>query len=525
VIIPPYMHPASSTVLYPSSLVFPTMDITLLPPSTILSRHSHLALLPSPFPNTPLKSGYQDRFDSAGSQGYPRVPYRLRKRYEPPAPGDGASPIAELPDELMLSIFGYLDWEELVSLRPVSRRWADLAVTPALHTSLTFSSLPAPLPPILRNHLLRSVRHLYLHLFPYPTHRSHHTPGALLDLLEAISPGQLRSLSLPFSAPYVSGRDLGVALRRIGSHLEHLDLKGSGLVGSKWTGWIADLGKEGPGLSVLDLGFTSISSLAIQGGLTVKPFRSMRRLSLASCTYLSESTLSSFLATLPSSIEQLDLSRLDNVSFNALWQLKVVDDEGEERHAQMDRPPVPTKLKEIKVVGIDHLTRRDVRRLKAHWEEQRRACILDDLRSYISVFPIPVRWDHKHQDTSFKPLSPPASPHTPEPVLRNLSPSPPSPPPPHPPFFEGLGRLPTPPRSTSPPDRLQEHTDPDGLGVNIIHSAILESEDEEGYRQFIGEVAGATATPVLGADTGLGLGLYVTSRGAGWVEVDGGGPM
>ena len=500
------------------------MDITLLPPSTILSRHSHLALLPSPFPNTPLKSGYHDGFDRSGPS-FPRVPYRLRKRYEACPPADGSSPISGLPDELMLSIFSYLDWEELVCLRPVSRRWADLAITPSLHTSLTLSSLPTPLPPVLRTHLLRSVRHLYLHLFPYPTHRSHHASSALLDLLDAIAPGQLRSLSLPFSAPYVSGRDLGVALRRIGSHLEHLDLKGSGLAGSKWTGWVSDTGKHGPGLSALDLGFTSISTLPVPGGGAINPFRSIRKLSLASCTYLSEATLAAFLADLPSSIEQLDLSRLDNVSFDALWRLKVVGggECGNGEGAEME-PREPTRLKEIKVVGIDHLTRRDVRRLKAHWEEQRRACIPDHehLRSPISVFPIPIKWGHKDA-APFKPLSPPASPHTPDPVRRALSPSPPTP---HQPFFEGLGTLPTPPRSTSPPERLVEHVEPDGFSVNIIHSAILESEDEEGYRQFIGEVAGATTLPGgTEAGAGLGLGLYVTSRGAGWDEVDGGGAM
>jgi hypothetical protein len=43
--------------------------------------------------------------------------------------------------------------------------------------------------------------------------------------------------------------------------------------------------------------------------------------------------------------------------------------------------------------------------------------------------------------------------------------------------------------------------------INIVHSAILESEDEAGYRQFIGEVAGGTV--------GLGFGLG-HGGGFGW---------
>jgi len=59
------------------------------------------------------------------------------------------------------------------------------------------------------------------------------------------------------------------------------------------------------------------------------------------------------------------------------------------------------------------------------------------------------------------------------------------------------------------------------IGINIVHSAILESEDEEGYRQFIGEVAGGTV--------GLGLldwdGGLEAERGHRAVEVDQGGMM
>jgi hypothetical protein len=58
--------------------------------------------------------------------------------------------------------------------------------------------------------------------------------------------------------------------------------------------------------------------------------------------------------------------------------------------------------------------------------------------------------------------------------------------------------------SSMPKDHIlgEEKEDPEDVSlikINILHSAILESEDEAGYRQFIGEVAGGTV--------GLGFGI------------------
>ena len=44
----------------------------------------------------------------------------------------------------------------------------------------------------------------------------------------------------------------------------------------------------------------------------------------------------------------------------------------------------------------------------------------------------------------------------------------------------------------SGPGRKTEQPKEMDDGIKIVHSAILESEDEAGYRQFIGEVAGGT---------------------------------
>jgi hypothetical protein len=61
--------------------------------------------------------------------------------------------------------------------------------------------------------------------------------------------------------------------------------------------------------------------------------------------------------------------------------------------------------------------------------------------------------------------------------------------------------LPTPPPSEEGLVKTGLHK---GIDIHVIHSAILESEDEAGYRQFIGEVAGAQPR----GEGHLGLGIY-----------------
>lgn len=407
----------------------------------------------------------------------------------------------------MLSIFRHLDWEELLALRGVSKQWSTLVLTPVLYTHLTLLSIPSPLPSIMKDQIMQSVRYLDLNLFPYLTTRSGHSPSALISLLEAIPPSRLKSLSVPFSAAHLPGADLGGVLRRIGTELEYLDVKGSGLVGSRWISWLADIGKEGDGLQHLDVGFTAISSLPTGPIDEVHPLRNLRTLKMASCTHLSPTVLSDFLEDLPPTIETLDLSRLDHVSFEALWHLKVVH-EGK-----------PTRMKEIKVVGIDHLTRRDVRRLKAHWEEKRRNCFDQPLSSPIML--PSTKWGFSTPPTMYAPLSPPTTPDEHPGAIPILSPSPTT--------LSGLFgskvHFPTPPQSVSPPSgAMHLHEEDDEISINIVHSAILESEDEDGYRRFIGEVANGVMGPTIGLGMDVPLVEGRSTRSA-WVEVDGGGPM
>ena len=548
------------------------MDVTLLPPSTILSNHSHLSLLPSPFsPPRRLRHGQQSQF-MPSSHPCLTSAYRPRRRSTPcpPPPTDGRCILDELPDEIVCNILSYFDWEQLLHLRPVCQRWSELALSPSLHQSLTLLSLPpTPLPSSLSS-ILKHIRHLHLHLFPYPTSApgAAHPTTALLALLDAIPPDQLVSLSLPFSAPYLPGSDLGRVLKRIGANLEHLDLRGSGLVGSRWTEWIKHVGSAGDGLKTFDLSFTSISTLPgcpapssplrpfrnprtshtampmspnrSTGGEkeavpSIDAFRNLQELSLSSCAYLSEEVLEAFLGALPPSLKRLDVSRLEAITFEALWNMRVVTTNGER-----SGPTYPTgqsgpgswlipsdagnatSLIDIKVVGIDHLTRLDIRRLKLHWESQRRGCL--PVMAFTPIRPIPrAAWKTpKTPPMSSQPLSPPATPSPPgnpgKATLMDMGSQ--SPLSDHP-FLPHHG-LPTPPPDTTNDISLEN------IVINIVHSAILESEDVDGYRRFIGEVAGGVV-PTQWVAQAHGHGVNVLHQQGhsdnGLVEVDGGGAM
>jgi hypothetical protein len=388
-------------------------DMTMFPPSHILSNHSHNichspvplapAFTPRRAPTLPMASTIIPDIDAARDYSL-RSPILLRPfEYEERAAGPSRlraltppsrqrSPASELPDEIWLQIFGHLEQEEVLAIRPVCQAFSSLALAPALHRSLILHSLPPlPLPPMLVDHILPSLQHLHLHLFPFPAtlHRDPHPGTILMALLDAIPANQLISLSLPFSAPYLPATELGQVLGRIGAKLEKLDLRGSGLTGSDYLEWIEHVGVNGKGLKELDLAFTSISALpgaatldeidAAGEGSETGPWNKLQRLSLASCTSLSAPVLAQFLAHLPPSISTLDISRLEQVTLPALRNLRVVH--------QLNQDDLEcTKLRDLKLVGIDHLTRVNIRTLKRHWEDQRVAV----LPSYMVPLPIAI---------------------------------------------------------------------------------------------------------------------------------------
>lgn len=561
-------------------------------------RHPFTASLPRPFP----------------SPSPPCARRALRTHASRPAtpcllpPSDGTSPISLLPDEVLLHILSFLPQPDILSSRRLCKRIAHLALAPALHRSLTLFALPSlPLNPtgVLAQHILPSLHHLHLHLFPYPptTTREPHPTTVLLALLDRIPADQLRSLVIPFSAPYLPAHELGTVLQRLGGRLEKLDLRGSGIVGARYLEWMGGVGVKGRGLRELDLGFTSISALplaaaqsdlqgaASAGAPVLTPpvavphtWDLLRHLSLGSCSSLSSDVLAAFLAKLPPKLETLDLSRLEQVSFPALRSMRVVVD------IDSSVDPIPNALREIKLVGIDHLTRSNIRTLKRHWETQREP-------AYPTLFaPRPVEqrvWGEPRaqQRVSNTPHTPPRSyatgdadeygptPSTPAlssrcssaassaSVLSDVDIARASTLPnasvlaAHSALWDSLAgdrsdgifatsdvyasKLPShaylPSRSAlradEAPETVRQHaiaafptlhppSPGTGLGrgaelaprmsrrdvrINIVHSAILESEDEEGYRLFIGQVAGGVQPPpaveVQAPGLGLGVGM------------------
>jgi len=521
------------------------MDITLLPPSSILSNHSHHLYHALPLPLLPSALPRNTGCSHSDISPYRRHPLTPRP-YEPHPPSDGRSPITELPDELVLEIFKYLDWKQLLPLQRTCRRFSNLAKSGSLHHSISIGSVP-PIPlPITLTRVLPHIRDLHLSLSPYPS--SSGSTASIMKLLDSIPPDQLLSLSLPFSASYLSSGELGRVVQRIGGKLEKLDLRGSAISGKGWLDWIDCVGRNGRGLRDLDLGFTNITELPasplnepvvdieadIDNSLApgpIHPFRNLKTLSLASCTSLPPATIYTFLFTLPPSLVTLDLSRLEQTSFEALKNMCVIQGQGDE----------PTALREVKVVGIDHLTRLDIRKLKYHWEEQRHACSTSspgEMMSEQSIHGSRVWGEPRTPESQMNRMS--VSLSTPDSLPRlsfsygsdsepsslgsNSS-------------FGGMAdspRLLTPDNSfDSPQERYTKHpfltdlhkvngqdqgqmqrigdyspysipmpmTGPGRKaeqpketddGIKIVHSAILESEDEAGYRQFIGEVAGGT---------------------------------
>ena len=641
-------------------------DITTLPPSQILSHHSHnIYHTPASGHAGPsYTSAYTPRRSPAistsslipgldAARDYSlRSPILLKPfEYEQRAaalnqlraltpPATQRSPASELPDEIWLQIFGHLEQEEVLAVRPVCQAFATLALSPCLHRSLILHSLPSlPLPPMLVDHILPSLHHLHLHLFPFPATllRDPHPATILLALLDAIPADQLISLSLPFSSPYLPATELGQVIRRIGGKLEKLDLRGSGLTGSDYLDWIGGVGKNGKGLKELDLAFTSISALpnasmveqvecpdaGNEAGEDVWP--QLKRLSLASCTSLSAPVLASFLSALPPSIETLDISRLEQVTLPALQELRVT------HQSTADAEEQCSQLRDLKLVGIDHLTRANIRALKKHWEEQRLALLPLSMVPAAIAIPAPRVWGEpgaSPRSASFfattpnsayyardrRPDSPMAidasPPSTPSLTSRcssassNSSQSSA--------FTSAFGTSPASsleermamprasalsshaalwsalaedraegmfasqdvyssklPSHTNLPSRLSRDVPPTngsercrresilkgptgfrsrlrsidfdspwptkragatGVAINVTHSAILESEDEEGYRMFIGEVAGSVQMPTAmpmpteqfggatrlhgGASAGLGLGAALEMQGA-----------
>lgn len=415
-------------------------------------------------------------------------------------PGDGRStsiarasntpgPITHLPPELWLAVLSHLEHDELVPLRLVNRQLSTLALAPCLHRRLTLFP-PLVLTTVVRK-ILPHVRHLSVHLSGSPrgwgalassshTARSPlfnnynsggmrpvrcsspHPSTSLRALLALIKSGQLRSLRLPHAA--VPWDELSPELSRIGGKLHTLDLRGGGLGHSA--------ARALPGcLRDLDLSYNYITRLP-----RISSLQHLEVLTLRGCFMIPMPEVARLLSNLPETVHTLDLSEMQQVEVPALMALRVASDAG------------PSALKCVKLAGIDHLTRADVRALQRHWAERRAASRGEQAPRAIQLLTPPP--------------SPPSSflPGSPEQTTFHAPTAMPATPPtrwlPHATPRKQLP--PTPPASAKRPH--------DGDHIDIVHTALLESDDEAGYRQFIGEVIGGTL--------GLGFGGPLAEAGA-----------
>ncbi|WOO77501.1 uncharacterized protein LOC62_01G001080 [Vanrija pseudolonga] len=403
-------------------------------------------------------------------------------------PSSAPGPITHLPPELWIAVLSHLEHDELVPLRLVNRQLSTLALAPCLHRRLTLFP-PLVLTPVLRK-ILPHVRHLSVHLAGSPrgwgalASSSHgarnplfpssyidgvrparcsspHPSTSLRALLALIHPGQLRALHLPHAA--VPWDELAPELARIGGKLHTLDLRGGGLAHSAARALPVHLRD-------LNLSYNCITRLP-----RISSLQRLEVLTLRGCFMIPMPEVARLLSNLPETVHTLDLSEMQQVEVPALMALRVASDPG------------PSALKCVKLAGIDHLTRADVRALQRHWAERRAACRGEEAPRAIQLLTPPPS-----PPSSFLSGSPERSAfHTP-----TMMPA--TPPTRWLPHATPRKLPPTPPESAKRPH--------DDDHINIVHTALLESDDEAGYRQFIGEVVGGTL--------GLGIGGPLAEAGA-----------
>lgn len=332
-----------------------------------------------------------------------------------------------LPDELWTEVLSHLEYPDIIALRPVSHRFAALAMAPQLHRSM---SVQLPFVPKVLPKLLPHVRHLHLELHCLtdfarrPGEWAWCSPALdLATILQSIPDNGLVSLSLPAASHAIQWDVVAPELARIGGRLEYLRIPLSGLAGRLWlTQWGSYIGSQGRGLRELDLTGTPITSLPHLDNL-----QHLQKLVLNCCFMLPRRVLAAFMANLPPSLEYLDISYLRQVTLDDLYALRV-----------------SPHLKTVKLVGIDHLTRADVRALQEHWSQGCPGLDYGD------------DWLSSPESTG----------------LRTPTVTPPS----------------SPPRECTSSLPGEAYLTPKTEKVSIVHSAMLETDDEAGYRQFIGEV-------------------------------------
>ncbi|ORY77267.1 hypothetical protein BCR35DRAFT_305575 [Leucosporidium creatinivorum] len=312
-------------------------------------------------------------------------------------------PFESTPLEIIERILSFLPLDSLLRLKRLDRSFQTLLSSPHLYPIIHLPSTPSPAPQLLSllPSLLPGTHSLSLRSFPL---------YALSSLLPNLTP-RLTFLDLSFSA--VRDEELSLmAENRALEGVKEIRLKGcrgvrdgdwlasvlprAEVVDLSWSG-LASL-PEGCGSGSAevdspseheselsssptdsnDSGFFELDNLAflLPSKARLTPFPSLQHLSLSSLPYLPAPSLSSFLSSLPPTLQHLDLSHL-SLSPSLLRSL------------------IPTKeLSSVDLVGNDRLTKREIQLLKASREwrcvEVRHSAVLEsegveDVRRFVEM--------------------------------------------------------------------------------------------------------------------------------------------
>lgn len=346
-----------------------------------------------------------------------------------------------LAPELQLHVLSFLPYSDLVNLSAVSHSIRDLVLTPALHRSLRVD-LPVRRPGLLLR-LLPHARRLTIRQRAQFSFR----------------------FALPSGPPSPSGES---ADSRDASTHRHDDPAGDREVGRIWGG-LGRTGRHAPSAS-LAVHQEVVRYLAVCASLEVLDVSGVR-LAWSGVWPLLKPPLRQLTArgcgicapTLPSSIEVLDAAFNSIVCLDTLGaeKLRRVDLAWNNCLTFEDLAMIrSSELEWVNLRGIDAITREDVRRLERTWNGLKDGAEIE----------LDGDWAQGRETTPPPGLmSPPRTPEGP----RDDGPKTP------------------PPRQWAPPSPQSPHSP-----VRILHTALLESDDEQGYRQFIRQVtSGTVVTP------------------------------
>ncbi|EJT49240.1 hypothetical protein A1Q2_07797 [Trichosporon asahii var. asahii CBS 8904] len=347
-----------------------------------------------------------------------------------------------LAPELQLHVLSFLPYPELVTLSAVSPSVRSLVLTPALHRTLRVE-LPVRRPGLLLR-MLPHVRHLTIR---------QRTQFSFRFLLPSgpSSPSSDSSDSRDEMRDSEGSREGDMEIGRIWGGLGRTGRQAPSASLATHQEVVRYISKC-EALEVLDMSGVRLAWSGVWPLL--KP--PLRQLTARGCGICAP--------TLPSSMEVFDAAFNSIVCLDTLGaeRLRRVDLAWNNCLTFEDLAMISSReLEWVNLRGIDAITREDVRRLERRW---------NGLKDGAGI-----ELDTEHRGRGREVTPPPgliSPPHTPDSSM-DTDTEPKTPPPQQRPWM--------PPSPQSPPSP-----------VRIMHTALLESDDEQGYRQFIHQVTSGT---------------------------------